>query len=157
MGREVRKGNRKELISRRTEQGDKQNHLFHTCQLKRTGKVAAVEVKNAFQGIATAQKTVLMLFEEMMRDFKAKIGIDRVASTYKQYEVLHKQLKDFLKVQYHVKRHIVWELDLPFIEALEFYFRVKRKMKAATIKARLILFNKIVLSALHHPFTVHRF
>ena len=134
-------------------------HASYKDILKRTGKVTAVEVKNAFQGIATAQKTVLMLFEEMMRDFKARIGIDRAASTYKQYEVLHKQLKDFLKVQYHVNDIPFGELDLPFIEALEFYFRVKRRMKAATVKARLILFNKIVLSALHRniitrsPFT----
>ena len=134
-------------------------HASYKDILKRTGKVTAVEVKNAFQGIATAQKTVLVLFEEMMRDFKARIGIDRAASTYKQYEVLHKQLKDFLKVQYHVNDIPFGELDLPFIEALEFYFRVKRRMKAATVKARLILFNKIVLSALHRniitrsPFT----
>ncbi len=59
--------------------------------LKRTGKVTAIEVKNAFQGIATAQKTLLVLFGEMMEDFKGRIGIDRAQSTYKQYEVLNKQ------------------------------------------------------------------
>lgn len=140
---------------------NKINLAIHTSYkdiLKRTGKVTAVEVKNAFQGNVTMQKTVLVLFEEMMQDFKARIGIDRAASTYKQYEVLYSQLKDFLKVQYHVKDIPFGELDLPFIESLDFYFRVKRKMKARTVKARLVLFNKVVLLALHrniinrHPF-----
>lgn len=133
-------------------------HTNYKDILKRTGKVTAVEVKNAFQGNVTTQKTVLVLFEEMMQDFKARIGIDRAASTYKQYEVLYSQLKDFLKVQYHVNDIPFGELDLPFIESLDFYFRVKRKMKARTVKSRLVLFNKVVLLALHrniinrHPF-----
>lgn len=140
---------------------NKINLAIHTSYkdiLKRTGKVTAVEVKNAFQGNVTTQKTVLVLFEEMMQDFKARIGIDRAASTYKQYEVLYSQLKDFLKVQYHVNDIPFGELDLPFIESLDFYFRVKRKMKARTVKSRLVLFNKVVLLALHrniinrHPF-----
>lgn len=72
--------------------------------------------------------------------------------------MLYSQLKDFLKVQYHVNDIPFGELDLPFIESLDFYFRVKRKMKARTVKARLVLFNKVVLLALHrniinrHPF-----
>lgn len=140
---------------------NKINLAIHTSYkdiLKRTGKVTVVEVKNVFQGNVTTQKTVLVLFEEMMQDFKARIGIDRAASTYKQYEVLYSQLKDFLKVQYHVNDIPFGELDLPFIESLDFYFRVKRKMKARTVKARLVLFNKVVLLALHrniinrHPF-----
>lgn len=140
---------------------NKINLAIHTSYkdiLKRTGKVTAVEVKNVFQGNVTTQKTVLVLFEEMMQDFKARIGIDRAASTYKQYEVLYSQLKDFLKVQYHVNDIPFGELDLLFIESLDFYFRVKRKMKARTVKARLVLFNKVVLLALHrniinrHPF-----
>lgn len=73
---------------------DKINLSIHTHYkgiLKRTGKVTAIEVKNAFQGIATAQKTLLVLFGEMMEDFKGRIGIDRAQSTYKQYEVLYTQ------------------------------------------------------------------
>lgn len=130
-------------------------HSSYKDILKRTGKVTAVEVKNAFQGIATAQKTVLVLFEEMMQDFKGRIGIDRAASTYKQYEVLYDQLKDFLNVHYHVNDIPFGEVDLPFIEALDFYFRVKREMKARTVKARLALFNKLVRLALHRNIITH--
>ena len=124
-------------------------HTHYKDILKQTGKVTAIEVKNAFQGIATAQKTLLVLFGEMMEDFKGRIGIDRAQSTYKQYEVLYKQLKQFLREEYHVEDIPLTELDLPFIEALNFFFRVKRKMKPRTVKARIVLLNKVIHLALH--------
>lgn len=124
-------------------------HAHYKDILKRTGKVTAIEVKNAFQGIATAQKTLLVLFGEMMEDFKGRIGTDRAQSTYKQYEVLYKQLKQFLREEYHVEDIPLTELDLPFIEALNFFFRVKRKMKPRTVKARIVLLNKLIRLALH--------
>ncbi len=124
-------------------------HTHYRDILKRTGKVTAIEVKNAFQGIATAQKTLLVLFSEMMEDFKGRIGIDRAQSTYKQYKVFYKQLKQFLREEYHVEDIPLAELDLPFIEALNFFFRVKRKMKPRTVKARIVLLNKVIRLALH--------
>ncbi len=130
-------------------------HAHYRDILKRTGKVTAIEVKNAFQGIATAQKTLLILFGEMMEDFKGRIGIDRAQSTYKQYEVLYKQLKQFLREEYHIEDIPLTELDLPFIEALNFFFRVKRKMKPRTVKARIVLLNKVIrlASENYHPST----
>lgn len=124
-------------------------HPHYRDILKRTGKVTAIEVKNAFQGIATAQKTLLALFGEMMKDFKGRIGIDRAQSTYKQYEVLYKQLKQFLREEYHVEDIPLTELDLPFIEALNFFFRIKRRMNPRTVKARIILVNRAIRLALH--------
>lgn len=124
-------------------------HAHYRDILKRTGKVTAIEVKNAFQGIATAQKTLLALFGEMMENFKGRIGIDRAQSTYKQYEVLYKQLKQFLREEYHVEDIPLTELDLSFIEALNFFFRVKRRMKPRTVKARIVLLNKMIRLALH--------
>lgn len=60
-------------------------HTHYRVILKRTGTVTAQEVKNAFQGIATAQKTLLVLFGEMMQDFQTRIGIDRSQATYHKY------------------------------------------------------------------------
>lgn len=124
-------------------------HAHYRDILRRTGKVTAIEVKNAFQGIATAQKTLLILFTEMMEDFKGRIGIDWAQSTYKQYEILYKQLKQFLREEYHIEDIPLTELDLPFIEALNFFFRVKRKMNPNTVKARIIKLNKVIRLALH--------
>ena len=40
--------------------------------LERTGTVTAQEVKTAFQGIASAQTTLLVLFSEMMQYFQTR-------------------------------------------------------------------------------------
>ncbi|KAA6327016.1 Tyrosine recombinase XerD [termite gut metagenome] len=127
-------------------------HTHYREILERTGKVTAAQVKNAFQGIATAQKTLLILFEEMMQEFHSRIGIDRSASTYIQHEVLHKQLKFFLWEKYQMENVPLSELDLPFIEAFNYYLRVKRKMKPGTVRARIVLLNKVIRQALHRNF-----
>ncbi|KAA6311623.1 Tyrosine recombinase XerC, partial [termite gut metagenome] len=124
-------------------------HTHYREILERTGKVTASQVKNAFQGIATAQKTLIALFEEMMQEFHFRIGIDRAASTYTQHEVLHKQLKSFLREKYQMEDIPLSELDLPFIEAFNYYLRVKRKMKPGTVRARTVLLNKVIRQALH--------
>ena len=104
-------------------------HAHYRDILKRTGKVTAIEVKNAFQGIATTQKTLLVLFGEMMEDFKGRIGTDRAQSTYKQYEVLYKQLKQFLREEYHVEDIPLTELDLPFHAPLDGFELEKTELK----------------------------
>ena len=38
---------------------------------------------------------------------------------------------------------------MPFIEALNFFFRVKRKIKPRTVKAQIVLLNKVIRLALH--------
>ena len=127
-------------------------HAHYADILKRTGAVTAIEVKNAFQGIASSQKTLLVLFEEVMTDFRARIGIDRAEGTYEQHEILYRQLKLFLREKYNIEDIPLSGLDMPFIEALDYYFRVKRGMKPRTVKARIVLLNKIVRLALHRNY-----
>ena len=130
-------------------------HTHYKDILKRTGKVAAVEVKNAFQGIASVQKTLLVLFEEAMQDFHARIGIDRAEGTYVQHKVLYRQLKQFLREKYNVEDIPLGELNLSFIETLDFYFRVNRLLKPRTVKARIIMLNKIIRLALYRKLITH--
>jgi len=127
-------------------------HAHYSDILKRTGTVSAVQVKNAFQGIASSQKTLLILFEEMMSDFRARIGIDRAEGTYEQHEILYRQLKLFLREKYNIEDIPLKQLDLSFIEALDFYFRVKRGMKPRTVRARIVLLNKAIRLALHRNY-----
>lgn len=98
---------------------NKINLLIHSHYkeiLHRTGKVSATEVKNAFQGIATAQKTLLVHFKDMAEEFRQRIGIDRSANTYPKYNVAYKNLKRFLNEKYHVQDIPLNQLDLPFMK-----------------------------------------
>lgn len=131
---------------------NKINLLIHSHYkeiLHRTGKVTAIEVKNAFQGIATAQKTLLVHFKEMAEEFRQRIGIDRSANTYPKYNVAYKNLKRFLNEKYHVQDIPLNQLDLPFIEAYDFYLRVERKLKSESIASIVALLLKAVRIALH--------
>jgi integrase len=124
-------------------------HSHYSKILKRTGKVTAQDVKNAFQGIASTQKTLLVLFEEMMREFHSRVGIDRAYSTYVQHEVFHQEMKQFLREKYHSGDIPLNELNLPFIEAFTYWLQVNRRMNLRTVKARITMLNKIVIVALH--------
>ncbi|MDR1121108.1 MAG: site-specific integrase, partial [Dysgonamonadaceae bacterium] len=89
-------------------------HSHYSEILKRTGKVTALEVKNAFQGIASAQKTLLVLFEEIMPEFYARVGIDRAKGSYLRYVNTHQHLQRFLKTKYNLRDIPLSQLDLPF-------------------------------------------
>lgn len=130
-------------------------HTHYKDILSRTGKVNALDVKNAFQGIASSQKTLLALFEEMTQEFHARIGIDRAAATYLKYGKAYKHLKRFLKEKYHVEDIPLTALDLPFIEAFDFNLRVERKMKAESIVSIIALLLKAVRIALHRNFITY--
>lgn len=131
---------------------NKINLLIHSHYkeiLQRTGKATAFEVKNAFQGIATAQKTLLVHFKDMAEEFRQRIGIDRSANTYPKYNVAYKNLKRFLNEKYRIQDIPLNQLDLPFIEAYDFYLRVERKLKSESIASIVALLLKAVRIALH--------
>ena len=130
-------------------------HTHYRAILERTGTVTAQEVKNAFQGIATAQKTLLTLFDEMMQDFQTRIGIDRSQATYHKYVTIRKQVKRFLKVKYNVQDIPVNQLDLTFIEAFDFHLRVERKMTDETVSGTMLVLFKVVRIALHRKLIIN--
>lgn len=85
----------------------------------------------------------------MAEEFRKRIGIDRVASTYPKYNVAYKNLKHFLWEKYHVEDIPLTQLDLPFIEAYDSYLRLERKLKSESIVMIVALLLKVVRIALH--------
>lgn len=130
-------------------------HSHYKDILERTGAVTAIQVKIAFQGIATAQKTLLVLFREMMQEFQPRIGIDRAASTYQNFKTALWNLENFLKEKYHVQDIPLCQLDLPFIEAYDFYLRVERRLKPGSALICIIYLQKAVRIALHRNLIIH--
>jgi integrase len=124
-------------------------HSHYRDILERTGTVTASDVKNAFQGIASEQKTLLVLFGEMMRDFYSRIGIDRSASTYHSYRKTHKHLERFIREKYKARDIPLIRLDLPFIEQFDFYLRVERGLKPGSVLICVIYLQKVTRLALH--------
>jgi integrase len=123
-------------------------HSHYSEILKRTGKVTAQEIKNAFQGIASAQKTVLGLFRDMLNEFHSRVGIDRSASTYLGYQKAYHHLKRFIMEKYRVQDMPLSRLDLPFIESFDFYLRVEHRMKPSSVCGNIVPLQQVVRMAL---------
>lgn len=124
-------------------------HAHYKDIWERIGTVTALDVKSAFQGIASAQKTLLVLFSEMMREFQARIGIDRTSSSYKSYQTTYNHLKQFIRKKYKVSDIPFSRLDLPFIESFDFYLQVECKLKPASMVTIIIYLQKALRIAQH--------
>ena len=106
-------------------------------------------MKSAFQGIASTQGTLLVFFDELVREFHLRVGIDRAYSTYQKYINTYNHLEQFVRTKYKVQDIPLNQLDLPFIESFALYLRVERKMQPESVNGRIILLQKAVRVALY--------
>jgi alpha-glucuronidase len=60
------------------------------------GEATASEVKNAFQGIASSQETLLKAFHKHNEEFKKRIGVNRTQGTYSSYQSGYFHLEQFI-------------------------------------------------------------
>lgn len=95
--------------------------------------VTANDVKNAFQGIASQQETLIRYFERHNQEFAKRVGINREPSTCEQYGNSLKHLKRFMSLKYKLSDIPFTQLDFSFIEKFDFYLRVELKRKPNTI------------------------
>lgn len=56
--------------------------------------VSAEEVKNAYQGLAESQDTIMKLFEEHNSDYALRVGVNRAVNTYYQYTNTYRHLPE---------------------------------------------------------------
>jgi site-specific recombinase XerD len=97
------------------------------------GNVTATEVKNAFQGIASTQETLVKYFVRHNEEFQKRVGINREASTAQQYGIALNHLIHFINKKYNVSDVPFSKLDLSFIDAFDFYLKVELKRMPQTI------------------------
>ncbi|GHU13869.1 tyrosine recombinase [Betaproteobacteria bacterium] len=97
------------------------------------GNVTATEIKNAFQGIASAQETIVDYFARHNREFAKRVGINREKTTAEQYEISRNHLVRFIRKKYNVSDIPFSKLDFSFIEAFDFYLKVELKRMPNTI------------------------
>lgn len=95
--------------------------------------VTANEVKNAFQGIASQQETLIRYFARHNEDFKKRVSVNRELSTQVQYENSLNHLKRFMSLKCKLSDIPFTQLDFSFIEKYDFYLRVELKLKPNTI------------------------
>jgi site-specific recombinase XerD len=112
------------------------------------GHTTASEVKNDFQGISSAQETLLKTFREHNEDYKKRTGVNISIGTWRSYENAIAHLQRFLHHKYHVSDLSFRQLDYSFIENFEYYLRINRKLKPGTMLNKLSCLRKMVKIAI---------
>lgn len=113
------------------------------------GSVTALQVKNAIQGIAVAQDTVLDHFSKMNETVFLRVGIDRSLSSYNHYVKSYKALRYFLRKKYNLTDIPFKALTYSFIEEYHFHMRIERKFKPRTAAGYIIYLRKVVRNAIN--------
>ena len=119
------------------------------------GVATAEEVKNAFQGIATAQETLLKVFAAHNEAFFKRVGVDRELITYKKYCNAYRHLANFLREKYNVSDMSFKQLNFAFVEDYDFYLRVGHKMKENTVLRNITPLRKTVRIAINRGYLTH--
>jgi len=131
---------------------NKINLLIHTRykEIKENqGSVTALQIKNAIQGIASTQDTVLDHFVKMNETVSLRVGIDRAEASYKHYKKAYDALRYFLRKKYNLTDIPFKALTYSFIEEYHFHLRVERKFKPSTTAGYIIFFRKVVRNAVN--------
>lgn len=110
--------------------------------------VTASEVKNALQGIASRQETLIRYFIRHNEDFKKRVGVNRELSTQVQYENSLNHLKRFMSLKCRLSDIPFTLLDFSFIEKYDFYLRVELKLKPNTILGIMRHLRKMIKLAI---------
>lgn len=108
-------------------------HSHYKELLAKKENVSAEEVKNAFQGIAAEQETLIGYCDKYEKLLATRIGVNMTLETYKRYGVSFNHVKYFLRTKYNLSDISFQALDYSFIEAFDFYLRVQLKFKPNTI------------------------
>lgn len=90
-------------------------------------------MKNAFQGIASEQETLIGYCNRYNHQLAARIGVNITLESYKRYGVSFNHLRRFLRTKYNLSDISFQALDYSFVEAFDFYLRVQLKFKPNTI------------------------
>ena len=115
---------------------DKISLSIHSCYkelLAKKEEISAEEVKNAFQGIASEQETLIGYCNRYNHQLAARIGVNITLESYKRYGVSFNHLRRFLRTKYNLSDISFQALDYSFVEAFDFYLRVQLKFKPNTI------------------------
>lgn len=148
-GRMTGKSNHALEVNRKIDKINLSINKHYKELLQHKGQVTAEEVKNAFQGIASVQETLLKVFADHNENYRKRIGIDREETTYKKYCNAYRHLSEFLQKKYHVQDMSFKQLNFAFIEAFDFYLRVEHTMKPNTVLRNIVPLRKIVRIAVN--------
>jgi site-specific recombinase XerD len=108
------------------------------------GQATASAVKNACQGIAPSQETLLKVFREHNDEYEKRIGVNISQGTFENYGDGYRHLSRFIRQKYHLCDISFRQLDYSFIEDYDYFLRIDCGLKPGTVVNRMICLRKMV-------------
>ncbi|WP_062052983.1 site-specific integrase [Aquimarina longa] len=130
--------------------------------LNQNGYVSAIKVKNAFLGITTDEKMLLVVFQKYLDDFYTKVGKTKAKGSWAYFRFSFQHVKTFLKEKHNLKDIPFRELEEDFITDFEHYLIFDKKLHTNTIANYLKTLKRVVMIAVDKgwivvsPFARHR-
>ncbi|HML65992.1 MAG TPA: site-specific integrase [Dysgonomonas sp.] len=112
--------------------------------------VSALEVKNAFQGIASQQDTLISYFEAHNEKFSQNVGVNRAEGTYKRFLTSLGHLKRFMRKKYKISDISFQALTPSFVSDYDYYLRIDLRLSSGTILNTIVHLRRIVKMAINN-------
>ncbi len=125
-------------------------HSSYRDLLAKKENVSAEEVKNAFQGIASEQDTLVKYYEAHNENFLKSVGVNRTMETYKRCGISLAHLKRFMRKKYNVGDMAFRALTPSFVADYDYYLRVELRFAPQTIVNTIGQLRRIVKMAINN-------
>ncbi len=116
----------------------------------KNNNVSALEVKNAFQGIASEQDTLVKNFEAHNEKFLQNVGINRAEGTYKRFLTSLSHLKRFMRKKYNISDIPFQALTPSFVTDYDYYLRIELGLACGTIINTIVHLRRIIKIAINN-------
>jgi integrase len=123
-------------------------HARYNELVAMNGNATPLEVKEAFQGIASSQTGVLELFQEHNSEFRKMVGVNRAITTLWNYQNSYHHLEQFVNHKYHIQDISIKRLDRSFIDDDDLYLRVDCRQMPNTMLCIMNHLHRIVRIAI---------
>ena len=125
-------------------------HSAYKDLLAKKENVSALEVKNAFQGIASEQATLVKYFEAHNEEFLKSVGVNRAEATYKRFLTSLGHLKRFMRKKYNIADIPFQALTPSFVADYDYYLRVKVGLACGTVTNTVVHLRRIIKKAINN-------
>lgn len=125
-------------------------HSSYKELASRKENVFASDVKNAFQGIASAQDTLDKYFEAHNEKYKESVGVNRAEGTYKRFLTSLGHLKRFMRKKYNIADIPFQAITPSFVSDYDYYLRIDLRLSSGTIVNTIVHLRKIVKMAINN-------
>ena len=132
-----------------------QINAAHKELLVLSDDISAEDVKNAFQGVASSQDTLVKYYEMHNADFLLHVGINKKIRTFKRYCTSLAHLKRFMRKKYNISDIPFQSLTHSFVADYDFYLRVELRFSLNTIVSIIKDLRKVVRIAINNGLVRH--